>query len=277
MQKTLLIFAFLIILFSSSCRKLVQDEFEDFNSKITINSIIVQDEQIHLHVSLTSGLDAYELSNVNNANIEMYNQDSVLLNFNYVEKGHYISDYIAKENDEFYLKVNVNNSIVSSSCFIPDRVNISEFHIIENAWVDNEGVLQPKINFSIINDLSKDLFFEAYILIYDENVTEVIEEYPVLFFDNFELEKDIISKSVKISHHFYSNNINNYKYQLIIKSVDSNYYKYVKSFENYNLSRFPDFSNAGIVPTNLFSNINNGYGIFCGYSQTLSDIKAPID
>lgn len=275
MKKVLLI-CIPIFFINSSCRKLVQDEFNNFDNKITVNSILIQAEYAQLHVSLTDELNALELSNISNSSIIMYNQDSVLLSFNYVENGTYVSDYIVKENDSFKLEVFTDNDCVSAECLIPNKPGILDFYVNENGWVDNEGRLQPQVNFTTLNSNSKEQYFEAYILIYDETADYVDEEFPVLYFDNVGINADNITKRVKIQHHSFSYPPEKYKYQLIIKSVDFNYYQYVKSLDDYNLSRYPDFSNSSIVPTNLFTNIENGYGVFCGYSYAISDIKEPI-
>lgn len=275
-MKKLLLICIPVLFISSSCRKLVQDEFNDFDSKITVNSILIEDEFAQIHISLTDELNEYELKNISNAGIEMYNQDSVLLSFNYVENGIYVSDYIVKENDSFKLKVNTDNDCVTAKCLIPESPEILDFYVVENAWVDDEGRLKPEVHFTIVNNKFENQYFEAYILIYKETDLSLERGYPVLQFDNIGKEIDSISQIVKIGITSYSYPPEKYKYQLIIKSVDKNYYEYVKSLEDYNLSRYPDFSNSTIVPTNLFTNIENGYGIFCGYSQAISDTIEPI-
>lgn len=275
-MKKVLIICISVLFISSSCRKLVQDEFNDFDSKITVNSILIEGGNAKIQLTLTDGLNEKELQGISNAVIEIYNQDSVLLSFNYVENGIYVSDYIVRENDSFKLKVNTGNSSVTSECLIPGKPEISDFFVIEKAWVDDEGNLQPEVNITISNCTSEEKYFEAYILIYNETADYVIEEFPVLYFNNIGSNADSISKSFKIQHHSFSYPPSNHQYQLIVKSVDRNYYKYVKSLDGYNLSRYPDFSNSSIVPVNLYTNIESGYGIFCGYSQAISMIKEPI-
>ncbi len=275
MNRVLLVL-FLLLLLNISCRKLVQEEFDNFENKITVNSILVQDQIAKLYLSFTDELNEHELGIINNANVEMYNQDSVLISFNYIENGTYISDYIVKENDAFKLKIITDNDSISAECLIPKKTEILHFLVYENDWVDNEGILQPKISFTIPNIISKELYFEAYLIIYNGTADYVIEEFAFLFFDNIDDKNENISKLVKIQHSSYSYPPENYQYQLVIKSVDLNYYKYVKSLNDYNLGRYPSFSNSSIVPSNLFSNIENGYGIFCAYSQTISEIIKPI-
>ncbi len=232
---------------------------------------MILDEFAQLHLSLTDELNPSELTNISNATIEMHNQDSVIIIFTYFGNGIYTSDYLVKENDCFTLNVTSDNDFINAECEIPERPEILNFHVNENGWVNNEGILHPKVNFTIHNNTSKKQYFEAYVVIYNETEDNINEEYPILYFDNIGINSDEISKSVKIEHHSYSYPPEKHRYQLIIKSVDWNYYYYVKSLDDYNLSRYPDFSNSSIVPLNLFSNIENGYGIFCGYSHASSD------
>ncbi len=275
MKKVLLI-CIPIFFIISSCRKIVQDEFNNFDNKITVNSILIENEFAQLHVSLTDELNEFQLKNIRNAGIEMYNQDSMLISFIYTEKGIYESEYIVKENDFFKLKVFTDNDCVTAECVIPKRTDFSDFYVTENAWVDDEGRLQPEVHFTIPNNKLEQQYFEAYLIVYNKNADFIEEEYPILYFDNIEENDETILKSAKIQMMSYSYPPEKYKYQLILKSVNQNYYKYVKSLDDYNLSRYPDFSNSAIVPLNLYTNIENGYGIFCGYSQTISDTIEPI-
>ncbi len=274
MYRIFLIFISLLLI-NSACRKLVQDEFADFENKITVNSIFVEDENAEIHLSFTNKLNEHELNTINSAIIEVYNQDSVLLNFQNISNGKYVSDYIIKENDSFNLKIIVDKDSVIANCHIPAKTEILDFQVNENAWVGNEGDTQPEIHFTISTDKTKNQYFEADIIIYYQESDYIEESYAIAYFDNINHDIDSLSKSVKIQHSHYSYPPKKYKYQLMIKSVDFNYYNYAKSFVDYELSRYPDFSNLGVVPENLFSNIENGYGIFCGYAKSFSLIKQP--
>jgi hypothetical protein len=277
MKKILLICISLLLLFSS-CRKIVQDEFASFENKITLNSILVEGETAKLHLSLTNGLNEYALSNITNAQIEMYNQDSLRINFEYDKNGIYISDYLVNENDKFTLTVRTETDSINTSCVVPIKTEFLDFYVQERAWVNYEGLLQPEVNFTVPNNKSETKYFEASILIYNKIGEYVDMEDPILYFDNIGEHKDSIYKKVRLKFTSFSSSSESYqyKYKLIIKSVDKNYYEYVKSFEDYNISREPNFSTSSVVPTNLYSNIENGYGVFCAYSQVCSEIIEPI-
>jgi hypothetical protein len=256
----------------------VQDEFDSFDNIITLNSILVEGETAKLHVSLTNGLNEYALSNITNAQIEMYNQDSLRIDFEYGYNGLYISDYVVNENDKFILTIRTATDSIETSCEVPLKTEILNFYVLERAWLNYEGLLQPEVNFTVPNNKSEREYFEASLLIYNKFGGFVDVEDPILYFDNLGEDSDSIYKKVRLKFTSFSSSAEayQYKYKLIIKSVDKNYYEYVKSFEDYNISREPNFSTSSVVPTNLYSNITNGYGVFCAYSKVCSEIIEPI-
>lgn len=277
-MKKIILLSISILLLSSSCRKIVQDKFDSFDNKITLNSILVEGETVKLHVSLTNGLNEYALSNITNAKIEMYNQDSLRINFEYGYNGLYISDYVVNENDKFILTIRTATDSIETSCEVPLKTEILNFYVLERAWLNYEGLLQPEVNFTVPNNKSEREYFEASLLIYNKFGGFVDVDDPILYFDNLGEDSDSIYKKVRLKFTSFSSSAEayQYKYKLIIKSVDKNYYEYVKSFEDYNISREPNFSTSSVVPTNLYSNITNGYGVFCAYSKVCSEIVEPI-
>ena len=66
-------------------------------------------------------------------------------------------------------------------------------------------------------------------------------------------------------------------YPLIIelRSVSSDYYKFVKQKFLYEQGRYPEFLAASITAFPLYSNVTGGYGIFSGYSAIQSDTIYP--
>ena len=259
-----------LILLCSSCRELVQDEFDSFENKICVNSILSTDKPVNIHLSTTDELNDCALAYLEDAVIEMYNQDSIFLNFTYSGDGQYSSDYSVKEGDVFNLKIKNANESIGSSCEIPEHAEILDFYVNKNAWVDETGHLQPEAHFTIKNQTGESQFYEAYVIIYDSTASYVEEEYPILYFDNEGESENTITKDVKIEMQSFSYPPIAYKYELIIKSLDRNFYEYINSIEDYLPGRYPNFSSISIVPLNLYSNIENGYGIFCGYSYSKS-------
>lgn len=269
----------LIISFNSSCRELVQDEFTEFNNIITVNSIIKANDTINLYVSLTDELNNHQLQSVDNAEIKMYNQDSILIIFFHTENGLYISDYVAQENDRYDLKIEVPNfGVVSSNCIVPEFEKLYNVNLNGYAWINDEGRINPEVSFSVLNNQSIDKYYEAIIKSFRRNsLTDTVyylyNEFSIGLFDNILENNDTINKKIKFQRGWDESEL--YSFQLILRSVDYNYFQYANSYYRYQETRFPSFSNTSIIPINLYSNITDGYGIMGTYFQCESNILYP--
>lgn len=263
---------------SASCRELVQDEFPDFENKVTVNTIIKSNSPIKLHLSLTDELNSTPLSNIQNAEITLTTQSAETIDFEHVAEGVYSSDYIAKETDTFNLSINVpDKENISADCYIPQSDEIIDAVVSENTWVNSESELSPSIYFKIKNNKNQLLYYEALITVFSAYQTtqhkkyNLEDEYIIQLFDNSTEKNDFIEKNIKFQYYKSSNIKKKYFYLLTLRFVDSNYYKYAKSLKAYDESRNPIFSGSSIIPTSLYSNVKNGYGIMCAYSQIISD------
>ena len=65
----------LMLLASTSCRKLVQSDFADFKQVPTVNSFLKADSLLKVHISLASKLDTNELQGLENAQVKLYVND----------------------------------------------------------------------------------------------------------------------------------------------------------------------------------------------------------
>ena len=67
-------------------------------------------------------------------------------------------------------------------------------------------------------------------------------------------------------HYFYSNNIDSV--DIILRHVSEDYFEYKKSLARHQEGKYDDviWGGAGVFP--LYSNIDNGYGVFAGYAET---------
>ncbi len=62
-----------------------------------------------------------------------------------------------------------------------------------------------------------------------------------------------------------------YAYVLELRTISVEYYQYMQSLKLYEDGRFPAFDIGSTAPYNLYSNVENGYGIFAAYASTFSD------
>jgi hypothetical protein len=67
--KNKLVLAVMIILGITACRKLVQDEFPEFENKITVNTLIGAGDTVRLYLAYTDELNENPLEIIENADI----------------------------------------------------------------------------------------------------------------------------------------------------------------------------------------------------------------
>lgn len=98
------------------------------------------------------------------------------------------------------------------------------------------------------------------------------EDYkPIGIIDNVNEYGDFIEKKTGIVRTSNSSAMISMAFQLIFRTVDYNYYTYLKSIGAYEVGRNPNFTNSFIMPSNLYSNIKGGYGVMGSYSEFETD------
>ena len=168
MKKIYIIIAFLGVLFSS-CRELVQDEFPEFANKVTVNTIISAGDSVRIYLAYTDELNENPLETIDNADVTMYDQTGALIDFTYLGNGEYISGYIAREKDSFNLSVAVpDKDFVTSTCVVPQSIEIADADVEPYGWVDEEGIASPLVHVKIKNDINKAIYGVVYARIYFE-------------------------------------------------------------------------------------------------------------
>lgn len=248
----------LIILTLISCRKLVQDEFPQFENIPTLNGVLTQDSIIRIHLSLTDELNDNELKIIDNADIRIVINDTIQETLAYTSKGIYESVYKCNVDDKIkiYVISDYKDSLFSKT-IIPKKSALLNYKLIKNAWVDDEGISQPAIQFEIPNSLTETLFYEAKII----NAIGVNK----FLFSNIDESGTTIIKNISFSSD------DEPEYYLEVRSISKSYFDYQTSVELYFKGRYPEFGAGAIIPYNLYSNIESGYGIFCSYNSIISN------
>lgn len=274
------IFILIGLLATMSCRKLVQSEFPYFPPKPVVNSILIADSLIKIHVSMASKLDTNELQGINNAQVLLYVNDTFKEQLTCADSGIYLSSITAVPLSKYECKVIVAGyDTTSASCALPARARVFNPVYIAVVGKDQEGNRYPGLKFSFSNENNKLLYYEAKIignssyndLAYYENQTDPVlinEGYPRVLFSN-ELIQDTV---YRIKANLFTDTYDNSSLIIEFRSVSFEYYRFLRQKYLYNQGRFPDFEQGSYQGYQLYSNVKNGYGIFAGYSADYSDI-----
>lgn len=281
-----------------SCRELVLDEFPSFNQKPALNAILRTGETLLVHVSLADKLDTNQINVVSNARVDVYLDNEFAHTMNYVANGVYSSNLIVDPLKEYTCKINVPgfDEIISSQ-LIPAKPSITAIEHINIAGKDEEGTSYPAVKITFRNNLSITSYFEIelrYIVKFREEVYERIANVinivdPVILNEGLSMalfSNEIINDSLyTITLNYTTGGAGSrnggpmrtqiYPFVVELRNVTYEYYRFKKQLYLYEKGRWADGITSGMTNANVYSNIENGYGVFVGYSTVVSDTITP--
>ncbi|MFP4663255.1 MAG: DUF4249 domain-containing protein [Bacteroidales bacterium] len=260
----------------------MQDEFPEFENAVTVNTIIAAGDSVKVYLAYTDELNENPLETIENADVTMYNQAGDDIAFTHHGNGEYLSDYIAQANDSLNLTVAVpGEEIVTSSCVVPQPIEIHDASVEPFGWVDEEGQSCPLLRIKLKNDPNKDMYGVVYAKVYVERHPPQYDPYyyteqgytQIGTINNINESGEFLEKELGIirGSSYYPHDMISMAFQVKLRTVDYNYYTYLNSIGAYEVGRYPDFSNTYVMPVNLYSNIDDGYGIMCSYSEYETD------
>lgn len=289
-----LIFLIFILLELYSCRELIHDEFPEFTPVPTVNSILVADSTVKVHVSLAGKLDINKLVLIDDAEVLLYVDGVYKETLTSFDEGMYLSSTVVEPLKTYHCEVSIPGyQTVSCSDDLPKPAIITDILHINKAGKDEEGQTYPAIRFTFKNNPGEKQYFEVVIRLIEhgherladlETITDPLilnEGLPLALFSNSLINDSIYAMT--INYFTGSAGSSNggpiqtklYPFILEVRSVSYNYYQYVRQLYLYEKGRYPEFLAGSITAYPLYSNILGGNGIFAGYSFIQSDTIYP--
>lgn len=278
---------------STSCRKLVQDEFATPDLVPVANAVLIQGQPLEINLSYTANIGSSEIEVIDNCDISLF------INNKYVE------DLLYKEGGIYQSQINIDEGTIykcdifipghkTITCFdsIPKNPKVYEIKHINEAGKNEEGTTYPAIKITFGNDTSKVQYFEISIIFFSngeantatlEKITDPLiinEGLPIALFSNHLIADTSYQLTLNYttgSQSFTDGKWHTDLYPLIVelRSISYNYYQYAKSLYLYEEGYSSDGLSAGTNNFNTYSNIEEAYGIFAGFSVYQSDTIFP--
>ncbi|GAB4290047.1 MAG: hypothetical protein Kow0068_15540 [Marinilabiliales bacterium] len=289
-----LLYIILLFVFLSSCEKILDVELEEKEKKVVLNCLFTPDSLFNINLSRSQGiLDTHSIEFINNAEIKLYEDGNFIANFNLTDSlyGFYsVDSFYPAVGKHYSVEVNTGNAseTVYAANYIPQPVsfeigdtstrenNMSKQVLCNIKLSDPEGIdnyycleLLRYYSFDFYEVKSKIYKTNVYFYLDDQILGDFVESNgSYLFSDEFFNGKEI---NFKIYIHY--GEISNYdsdsvKVYFLMHSVSREYYRYITSYErNANAS-----ANPFAEPVQVFSNVNNGLGIFAGSSTYVDSL-----
>ena len=309
MKNTFILFLFAALAFSG-CRKQVSNyDRPDFDPQPTLNAVLQEDQPVWAQVTFAQGLDSVRPSACTDAEVLFYVDGQFAERLQHVGDGLYVGETLAEALHEYACKVVVPGfDTLFAQTEMPEKPVVSSVEIMENATVDDEGRPCPAFLVTFRTDPNRNLYYcsniyASFINYYFDAETHAHQGYsteegtmsasintddPVLLnegSDHLLFSNAIITDTtytMKVNAWFSSHGwggphtggIIERTGEVVVRmhGLSESAYHYMKS---QNAFEEPDaYSNLflGVIsPINLYSNVENGRGVFAAIAPMTCD------
>jgi len=286
-----------------SCEKVIPFEGDVNTPKLVINSVFESDSTFKVHVSSSrSVIDTASLKNIEDAIVTIKDGNgNVIEILNHVVSGFYKGQVLPEENTTYILEVNhPNYANITASDSLPSPITINSVDTTTIFDPINGDRLQISMNFDDPENNQNYYLLETYsvneyLLIKDldtiEYALDTTKQYMVLTDEVFQnggspwreqgLFNDLLfngqnkTLELEIPYENWSGSEDGYDWsyqtltlRLYLHNISISYYYYRTSLELFQNASGNPFAQ----PVQVFSNVENGFGIFAGSQISFFDL-----
>jgi len=295
-------FYIILMLGSSSCSKLICDEFPPFEPVPAINAILVPGRNVNVHVSQVEAIDDTPPLHINEALITLYRNGDSVAEMPLFRSGLYYSHEPIRAGEIYSCSIRIDgfpdlyckDSIPSNT-----RVRITDY--TNTAKVNEEGGYNAGVTIEFQDDPTTEDYYEVIIdkrteysrysvYAFDETSEVLLNEGLEPYFTESLVFSDELMEESNISMTLDFEGTNNrkcyyndscvfkvFEHALIVelRHVSREYYMFKKDFYFYEKNLYTQFTEGTSTAFSLYSNIENGLGIFAGFTASVDSIWVP--
>lgn len=290
--------ALAFVLFTG-CYTLIDPKLPQLENIPVANAFLQHGYPVQIMLTHSAKPDTAAINAINNAQVRLFVDGIFTEELNYLGDAIYEGTTIVEAGKKYSCKIALPNA---DTLFCEDMVPLPEeilgIEHINIAGKDKEGYTYPALKLTFSNRVNMLSYYEIIIRAYtpvDDRYFEFFkiakimdisdpvllnEGLPIVLFSN-----ETISDSVYTMHiNYFTNMIENIDdnrrtlfWPLIIelRTVSYNYYKYQKQLYLYKKGIESNGVLESMTSAPIFSNVENGSGIFAGYSSMFSDTLFP--
>ena len=298
-----LLFLLSISLAYISCEKVIPFDGDVNTPNLVINSVFESDSTFKVHVSSSrSVIDTASFKNIDDAIVTIKDgNENIIETLNHVENGFYKGQTFPQENQTYILEINhTNYDNITASDSLPSPITINS--VDTSTMVDpiNGNRLQINMNFDDPENTQNYYLIETYsvneyLVIKNSDTTEyeldTTKQFMVLTDEVFQnggspwreqglfndllfngqnktLELEIPNDSWSGSEDGYDWSYKTLTLRLYLHNITLSYYYYRTSLELFQNATGNPFAQ----PVQVFSNVENGFGVFAGSQISFFDL-----
>ncbi len=270
-MKKIISISLIITLIFASCQKNIDLNIPTNQSKIVVNGEFNTDQNLAVEVSKSVGLTQDFDTNglvIDNAKV-LFFEDNLLLGQATFVGGQYVYNKKPIANKIYSVQVDVNTySTIGAKVQMPNPVGFTTQYI-DSIGADKDGYRIGGLKMSIVDDGSQKNFYQLLIKYYDQPIQQWFN-YDIISNDQIfintkqkdgsyifnDLTFNGTTKNISLNIE-YQYTTSTPKFEIIIKSIDSEYYTYLQQIQEFNQT------GRGLVdnPVIIKSNVTNGLGM----------------
>ena len=283
-------YLFLILFLLTSCTKEVVIDLPDHEGKPVINSLFSPDTLLCVHVSRSRVItDTFFLQETAPVVVLKYAEKIDTLQS--TSNGYYVSQNLVPQVETRYtIEVfSMEHNKATASDKIPAKVNFNIINYVHRAGIDPEGFKYSSITIKFSDPSDKKNYYEILLVhenenshsynlkaLWSEDIVTKNEGYVNELYSNLIFSDEMINGKTHtmIFNFFNGQDELNTAFNLFVhfRSVSENYFLYKKKLILHFENQFGDIWDGTGNPVNLYSNVENGYGIFAGYSENTDTV-----
>ena len=301
-----------ILIMVSSCETIVGIDLPEGNSVLTMNALINNNDNIAVSLHASKGIfEAGELQAVENGTVTLIGSDGTNISVDTPEfdgENFYLRVYtfplVPKPDVIYTLRATAPGfEEVEAITFIPNETEIIS---VDTSSVFTKGYREGQINITFQdNSATEDSYeFKFYALVYAIDTTDgqftyvpVVQEIYAYFSSPTDFfgggDNELLLKDELFNGREYTQRIN-YDYQIPfllgdtmpndsidlsklvstyliteLRTLSEDYYLFQSTYTTYQFSSGDPFAQ----PVQVYNNVENGFGIFAGFSSTLDTLR----
>ena len=307
MKNLLPIFLILSALTLSNCTKEIEFDAQDIAPRIVVNSLFTNDSIWAAHISRSVGvLETTSYTTIDNASVNIFDDNANLVTtLTHQGDGLYTSpsgatpqanqSYTIEASASGYESVNASNSIPSAvpiyqldtvtstnsdgetiletTITFQDPPSVSNYYMLEvlvtGTWINNEWEWDTVANEWVADTIE---FREPLQISCDDINVETVNRFNFGGFENTYLYLMLKDQNFDGENYALTFTVINYAElkdmdlfgEIRLVNTSEEYFNYLKSFNMYQRT----INNPFATPVQVYSNVNNGMGIFAGGTLT---------
>lgn len=302
MKKPIILFLFAALALSG-CRKQVSNyEHPDFEPVPTLNAVLQKDQPVWVQVSFARCLDSVHPAPCSDAEVLLYVDGQFAEKLQHSDDGLYMGETIAEALHEYACKVVIPGyDTLFAQTQMPEKPVITRVEIMEDATIDDEGRTCPAFLITFSNEPDRHLYYKASIdALFRNNYGSGYSIQKGTMNSSINTDDPVLLNEGSDRLLFSNEIINDTAYTLKVNSWFSNYgwggnhsgstyvrsgwvvvrmhglsesaYHYLKSQDAYEEpDAYTNLFLGVITPLNLYSNVENGKGVFAAIAPMACD------